>query len=153
MECKNPLGKTYVLYPDQCKLIYNMSYLSLVASIYAIYKGQYLLACCSGGVFITSISYWENPLFDSPRRYIDIAYLSIALFYQLYRAYSSQYMVFYYTIMMVAVSFYPLGYYYYNKGLYWESTYAQCMIHILSNIANIILYSSQFDTIEELPKI
>ena len=77
-------------------------------------------------------------------------YLSSSLVYQLYRAYYSQYMAIYYTIMMVAVSFYPLGYYYYNRDRYWESTYAHCMIHIVANIGNIVLYSGNFGTNEEL---
>ena len=37
--------------------------------------------------------------------------------------------------------FYPLGIYLYNKQLYWESTYAHSMVHIISNISNLILYS------------
>ena len=146
---RNNIDK-YVLEPDQCKMIYNMAYLSLITSFYATYNQHYLLACCPGGVFVTSIYYWSNPTFDTPRRYIDMYYLSSSLVYQLYRAYYSQYMAIYYTIMMVAVSFYPLGYYYYNRDRYWESTYAHCMIHIVANIGNIVLYSGNFGTNEEL---
>jgi len=134
----------YVLHPEQCKIIYNLSYVSLFSAVYAIYNNQYLLACCPGGVFFTSIYYWSKPTFDSPRRYIDIGYLSSSLSYQLYRAYYSQYMAQYYAIMICAVSFYPLGYYYYNRNRYWESTYAHCMIHIVANIGNIVLYSGEF---------
>jgi len=142
----------YVLEPAQCKIIYNMAYLSLVTSLYATYQQQYMLACCTSGVFVTSICYWSKPTFDTPRRYIDIVYVSSSLVYQLYRAYYSQYSVMYYSIMLCAVSFYPLGYYYYNRNRYWESTYAHCMLHILANIGNIVLYSGRFDTNEEMHK-
>lgn len=135
----------YVLHPDQCKFIYNIAYLSLFSSLYATYKKLYFMACCPGGVFITSIYYWKNPTFDSPRRYIDIGFLSLALGYQIYTAYYSQYIALYYSIMLCAVSFYPLGYYFYNRNLYWKSTYAHCMIHIIANIGNIILYSGEFN--------
>jgi len=146
---QNDIDK-YVLEPDQCKIIYNMAYLSLVASLYAIYQQQYIFACCPGGVFVTSICYWSKPTFDTPRRYIDIVYVSSSLVYQIYRAYYSQYMVIYYTIVLCAVSFYPLGYYYYYRNRYWESTYAHCTLHILGNISNLVLYSSSFGTNEEL---
>jgi hypothetical protein len=144
MSCSKIITNKYVLEPNQCKMIYNMAYLSLCSSIYATYKQQYLLACCPGGVFITSIYYWSKPTFNTPRRYIDMCYLSSSLIYQLYRAYYSQYMTIYYMIMAFAVSFYPLGYYYYNRNRYWESTYAHCTIHVIANIGNIVLYSGEF---------
>ena len=39
----------------------------------------------------------------------------IAFIYQVYKAYRSQYMVYYYLLMFVGVSMYPLGIYYYKK--------------------------------------
>jgi hypothetical protein len=144
MNYSNTITNKYVLEPEQCKFICNIAHLSIFSSIYAVYNQQYLLACCPGGVFITSIYYWSKPTFKTPRRYIDISYLSISLLYQLYRAYYSQYMKMYYIIMFFAISFYPLGYYYYNRKLYWESTYAHSMIHITANIGNIVLYSGKF---------
>jgi hypothetical protein len=144
MSCSKIITNKYVLEPDQCKMIYNLAYLSLCSSLYATYNQQYLLACCPGGVFVTSIYYWSKPTINTPRRYVDMCYLSSSLIYQLYRAYYSQYMTIYYTIMAFAVSFYPLGYYYYNHNRYWESTYAHCMIHIVANIGNIVLYSGNF---------
>jgi len=63
--------------------------------------------------------------------------------YQLYKAYKSQYMIQYYALMVIAVSFYQLGVYYYKKKLYWKSTYSHCMLHLIANIANIVLYSGR----------
>ena len=47
----------------------------------------------------------------------------------------------YYITLIISMCFYPLGIYLYNKKLYWESTYAHSMVHIISNISNIILYT------------
>ena len=132
-----------ILYPEQYKLIYNLSFLSLGSSIYAVYNGHYDLAICASGVFLTSINYWRKPTY-SWRRYLDMTYVKFALIYQLYKAYRSQYMIHYYVIMIFAVSFYPLGVYYYKKQLYWHSTYAHSALHIISNIANLVLYSGRF---------
>jgi hypothetical protein len=144
MNDSNTITNKYVLEREQSKFICNIAYLSLFLSIYGIYCQQYLLSCGPGGVFITSIYYWSEPTFNTPRRYIDICYLSLSLMYHLYRGYYSQYMKIYYVIMFCSVSFYPLGYYYYNRKLYWESTYAHSMIHITANIGNIVLYSGKF---------
>jgi hypothetical protein len=113
-----------------------------VASIYAAHNGYYDLSICPGGVFLTSINYWRYPDY-SWRRYLDMTYAKLALIYQLYRAYKSQYMLQYYLIMIVAVSMYPLGIYYYKKKSFWYSTYAHCALHIIANIANMVLYSGR----------
>jgi hypothetical protein len=131
-----------VLNPDQYKIIYNTSFLSLGSSMYALYNGHYDLSICSGGVFLTSINYWIYPDY-SWRRYLDMTYVKLALFYQLYSAYRSQYMIHYYSLMFFAISFYPLGIYYHKKNLFWHSTCSHCLIHIIANVANIILYSGK----------
>ena len=131
-----------ILYPEQYKIIYNVSFLSLGSSMYAIYNGYYDLSLVPGGVFLTSINYWIYPDY-SWRRYLDMTYVSLALNYQVYKAYGSQYMIPYYSIMFAAASMYPLGIYYYKKKLFWHSTYAHCALHIISNIANILLYSGR----------
>jgi hypothetical protein len=133
-----------ILYPEQYKIIYRISFLSLGTSMYALYNKHYYLSICPGGVFLTSINYWIYPDY-SWRRYLDMTYVKLALMYQLYKAYGSQYMVHYYLIMIVAFSMYPLGIHFYKKNLYWHSTYAHCTLHIISNIANIVLYSGQME--------
>lgn len=130
------------LQQNQYKIIFNMSFLSLGSSIYAIYNGYHILSLCPGGVFLTSINYWRKPDY-SWRRYLDMIYVKLALSYQFYKAYKSQYMVQYYTIMILAMMCYPIGIYYYNKKFYWHSTYAHCGLHILANIGNVVLYSGK----------
>jgi hypothetical protein len=131
-----------ILYPEQYKIIYNVSFLSLGTSIYAVYNGYYDLSVVPGGVFLTSINYWIYPDY-SWRRYLDMSYVKMAFIYQVYKAYGSQYMVYYYLLMFVAVSMYPLGIYYYKKQLFWHSTYVHCILHIIANIANLVLYSGR----------
>ena len=110
--------------------------------MYAVYNGHYDLSICTGGVFLTSINYWRYPVYSSWRRYLDIIYVNVALIYQLYAAYKSHCMLHYYLLTFAAIGFYPLGHYYYAKKQFWHSTYAHCALHILANIANLILYSA-----------
>lgn len=132
-----------VLYPEQYKMIFNVSFLAVGSSAYAVYNGHYDLAICSGSVFLTSINYWRKPTY-SWRRYLDMTCVKLVFMYQLYKAYRCQYMIQYYTIMFFAVSCYPLGIYYHKKQLYWYSTYAHSTLHIISNIGNLVLYSGKF---------
>jgi hypothetical protein len=134
----------YPLQKEQTTIIYNISFLSLGSSIYAIYNGYYYMSIYPGGVFLTSINYWRNPDY-SWRRYLDICYVKYALICQLYKAYRAQYGREYYTVTFLAICFYILGFYYHKKNLYWHSTYSHCMLHIIANIANVILYSGQIE--------
>ena len=107
----------FVLYPEQCIFLWNISWLSLVSSIYAIYNGHYDLAIVPGGVFLTSINYWRNPIFSSWKRKLDVNYICCALIYQSIRAYYAEYALLYYCIMIFGIGFYPISYYYYNKQI------------------------------------
>ena len=133
---------SYVLQPAQYKYIYRVSFLSIGSAVYAVYNRYYLLSLCPAGVFLTSINYWRKPDY-SWRRYLDITYVHLALMYQIYKAYNSQYMMQYYAIMVLAITMYPLSNYYSHKKLYWHSTYAHCALHIVANIGNVVLYSGQ----------
>lgn len=134
-------GKDFVLYPEQCTFLWKISWLSLLSSIYAILNGHYDMAVVPGGVFITSINYWRDPVYSSWRRKVDINYIAVALTYQSIRAYTAEYAQIYYLTMIFAITFYPISYHYYYRQLYWKSTYCHSMVHVIANIANIILYS------------
>ena len=69
-----------ILYPEQYKIIYNVSFLSLGSCMYAIYNGYYCLSICPGGVFLTSINYWRHPDY-SWRRYLDMTYVKLSFIY------------------------------------------------------------------------
>ena len=57
-------------------------------------------------------------------------------------AYTFTYARIYYITVSMALALYPISIYYYNKKQYWYSTYAHCMVHIIANVSNFILYSS-----------
>jgi len=123
-------------------LIYRASYFSLVSSLYALYKRQYIISTVPGSVFITSILYWSNPDY-SWRRYLDMMVAKTGFIYQLYIAYNAEYSVYYYSLTTLAALCYPIGIYYYNKKDLLTSTYFHIMIHIFGNIANIVMYSGK----------
>lgn len=129
-----------ILDPDQYMYLYKISFFSLFSSLYAIYNEYYDVALVPGGVFLTSINYWRKPDY-SWRRDADMIYVKFAVIYQMMRAYNAQYASMYYALLFLGISFYPLGIFFYKNNLYWHSTYAHSMIHIIANISNIILYS------------
>lgn len=139
------LNNGCILYPEQCSFIYRTSFFSIFSSMYAVYNGYYDLSLVPGGVFLTSINYWWKPDY-SWRRYLDMAYVKLAITYQLIRAYNSENRDLYYSITGLSILFYVLGVHYYKKKLYWHSTYAHSMLHITANIGNIILYSGKINS-------
>ena len=129
-----------ILYPEQCSFLCKISLFSLIASLFAIYQEKYDLAIVVFGVFVTSIIYWHKPT-NCWRKTLDVIYVKFALFYHILRAYNSEYYTLYYITIIISLCFYPLGIYLYNKKMYWESTYAHSMVHIIANISNFILYT------------
>ncbi len=129
------------LLPAQYNTIFKISFLSFGSSMYALYHRHYRLSLCPGGVFLTSIHYWSKP--EPWRRKIDMTYVLCALLYQTYQAHKSPYRIHYYTLTIIAGSMYPLALYYSRQKQYWSSTYAHCALHILANLANVVLYSGK----------
>lgn len=128
-----------ILPPDQAAFLWGLSWLSLLAGILAITRAYYDLAAVPLGVWVTSLNYWRKPILGW-RRMVDMAYVNFALIYQLYRAYTAENAVLYYTIVAVAVCCYPLSVYA-VKYSSWAATLIHGFVHILGNISNIILYS------------
>ena len=122
-------------------LIYKVSHLSLLSFFYALYMQQNALAIVPASVFATSTLYWYKPDY-SWRRYLDMAVVKSCFVYQGIMAYNADFGPEYYVIILVAISFYPIGILYHKKGDTWSSTYSHIMVHILANLANLILYSS-----------
>jgi hypothetical protein len=136
------MNPQYGLREEHYSIIYNVSFLSLGSSMYAMYNGYYGLSIYPGGAFLTSVNYWRKPDY-SWRRYLDMFFIKYALSRQLHSAYGAEYAREYYTLTFIAVCFYGLGVYYYSQNLHWHSTYAHCTLHIIANIANVILYSGE----------
>jgi hypothetical protein len=133
-----------ILCPAQSKCIWRVSFLSLLSCSYAIYQGHYDLALVPGGVFMTSINYWRLPTYGW-RRNLDMTYVCSSLIYQNIRAYSMPNAAPYYQFMCLGLLMYPTSIYLYKKKRYWWSTYVHCMVHIVANISNAVLYGDWGD--------
>lgn len=64
------------------------------------------------------------------------------MLFQSIRAYNSEHASVYYFLILNILLFYMVGlYYHYIQKDSWNSIYSHTMVHILGNIASIILYS------------
>jgi hypothetical protein len=125
--------------------IFRVSFLSFLSSIYALYCGVYDLAIVPGGVFLTSVNYWRYPI-HGWRRNLDMGYVASALIYQNYRAYymateGHDYILLYYALMFFSIGCYPVSLHLHKKKDLRGSTYVHCLLHVVANIANLVLYS------------
>lgn len=136
-----------ILFPDQYRLIWKFSWLSLLSIYYAYThaysKNSYLLFI-SSTIFLTSLNYWRFPVINSMRRYMDIFCVLFGITYQI--NYASiylplQYCRIYFTLLSISLSFYPLSRYCHSLNFLWFSTYLHCLLHLFGNISNIFLYS------------
>lgn len=141
----------YCLNKSQYKYIFYASFISLFSCIYGLYKGHIDLALIvPGGVFITSILNWCNPLYDW-RRYLDISYVVFAYIYATLRVVGSTYEFYFHIFMTIAIMFFIIGCFCSNLKYYWCSTLFHIGIHVFANIANIIVFSGNILPINETP--
>ena len=140
--CDTSLEKDCIMKRKYYSCIFRVSFLSFLSSIYAIYCECYDLAPVPGGVFLTSVNYWRRPTYGW-RRNLDMGYVTCAVIYQNYRAYymTSEIVWWYYFFMFLGVICYPVSVYLYKKKDLWGSTYVHCLLHVVANIANVLLYS------------
>jgi hypothetical protein len=122
----------------QYELIWKISWTSLISAVYAFYTKHYRLSIVPTCVLITSLNYWRYPIYGW-RRNCDMSCVCLSLIYQSIIAYSMKYSIYYYCCMVVAMLFYPISRMCTNIKF---STYAHCAVHVIANIANIILYTS-----------
>ena len=121
------------------------SCLSLVSGLYGLYKKQHNFTIYPLGVFIASINYWIHPI-NNWRRYLDISYATFAIVTQSILTYDLPNFNKYISLMTLSSLCYPLSFYFQHKNLA-LSTFCHSLIHIGGNIANVILYSDNTNTI------
>jgi hypothetical protein len=130
-----------VLPRAQYEYLWDLSWLSLASGLYAVARGYYDLSCVPIGVWLTSILYWRKPDY-SWRRYLDIGFVHVSLLYQLIRAMGAENQGAYYLMVSIACLCFPLSVYFHKKSS-WISTFWHGQVHILGNVANILLYSGR----------
>ena len=139
---KNGKMEKCILYPDQYNLIYKMTYMTLFTMLYGLYNTHNILSIFLFLAFLSSSNYWRYPIYCW-RRTIDIYCVNSVLIYHLICAINAQYAKQYYIIVITGSLCYPLSWYFYNKKYYWISTYFHCMLHIMTNISLIRLYTGE----------
>ena len=147
--CEASLENDCIMKREYYSCIYRISFLSFLSSIYAIYCDCYDLAVVPGGVFLTSVNYWRRPTYGW-RRNLDMGYVASALIYQNYHAYHSYYYMMnldqsiallYLALMLFGIGCYPTSIYLHKKKDIWGSTYVHCLLHVVANVANMVLYN------------
>lgn len=145
-----------VLDKPQADFLYATSYLSLVSFVYALYREQYSLSVVPAAVFLTSIAYWRNPLLDCYARYLDMVCVQCALLYQVYQARNAEYIREYSYVTSAGILSFAAGYYLTRHWdilaiedaterarKMWIVTYLHSGVHVLGNVANMVLYSGE----------
>jgi len=146
-DCKN----NYCLNKEQCKYIFYISFLSLFSCIYGLYRGYIDIAILvPGGVFLTSILNWYDPLYDW-RRYLDISYVVFAYIYATLRIFGSTYELYFHIFMAIAIISFILGCIFAKMEYYWHSTIFHMGIHIFANISNFIVFSGHIHPVNKTP--
>lgn len=126
----------------QSLVIYRVSHLLLLTSMYGFYRGHYVLIIFPSISFVSSINYWRNPKYDLKRQ-IDIIVVLVSIISHSILAYRMEYSKIYYSILAISLLLYPLSWYFYYRKQHLLSTYTHCMHHILNNMSAIILYSGR----------
>ena len=133
----------------QAYFIWYCAWLSVPSAIYAYMSPPTTthLAIIPASVFVTSILYWRNPIRNSWRRKLDMVTVTIGVSYQTYYAFGSiQYnsleILTYIILIGFSAGLYIISNYLMKCGRLWLAAYTHASIHIVANIANIVLYNS-----------
>jgi hypothetical protein len=124
--------------------IWYCAWFSLPSAIYAYsHATSAHLAIVPASVWATSLLYWHNPIRDSWRRTLDIAVVLSGVTYQTYYAFRyapSRTTPTYTALIVMSASCYGWSTYLLTQGHIWPATFAHAAIHIVANLANLVLY-------------
>lgn len=132
---------SYILPSIQSKILFVLSFLILASAAYAFSRGLLVFAALCVTIFITSFLYWHKPEY-SWRRNLDFFVVKCGAAFQLYMALYSPAVLYYYSIMLCCGFFYGASHVFAAQQRHWYSTCSHCMLHILGNAGNFLLYSS-----------
>lgn len=137
----------YVLPQPNANVIWRTAWLSFLSSIYALtHPDTVYIAIVPAAVFTTSLNYWRDPLRDSWRRTIDIyvvysgiGAICLYAYYYLDNTKSVTHKHAFFYLILTSFMCYIVSEYYLKRNKIWTATYAHACIHIIANIANIVL--------------
>jgi hypothetical protein len=132
----------------QADFIWRCAWLSVPSAIYAATAASSTthLAVVPASVWLTSLLYWRNPVRDSWRRTLDMAVVFSGVTYQTYYAFrhirDTPAIARYSALIGCSAACYGLSHYFMGRGLLWPATYAHASIHLVANVANVVLYDT-----------
>jgi hypothetical protein len=130
----------HLIRPEEAYFLWKTSWICVISSAYAAYRGHWSLVPVPAGVFTTSLLYWSRPNV-AWRRKVDMTYVLSAFMYQNYMAWGAEYVIPFYALSVITCACYPVSNHLFRAGRRWESMYFHAAMHVLANICNIILYS------------
>lgn len=133
----------YVVSIEQGYYMCIISLLTFLSSIYKIEQKLYIVSASTLIVFGTSINYWRKPIYGL-RRNVDIFFVICSLSLHIYISLQSKDMgvnnYYYCYITIISILLYLISWLLYKKQYFWGSTIAHSIIHMISNLNNVLLY-------------
>ena len=124
--------------PTYSKRIIAVSFLSLGAAAFAVSRGVYDIMAVPLVVFTTSINYWRHPV-RGWRRNTDIAVVTVCIAYQMYRAQECKHRFKVYITLALGAPCSAISWAFEHYNNQHMSSLFHCGIHILGNIALVLL--------------
>jgi hypothetical protein len=136
------------------RVIWYCAWSSIASAIYAYSRPESAhLALVPASVWASSLLYWRNPVRNSWRRRLDIAVVLSGVTYQSYYVYTATATALapsttqtYTALIGLSASCYGISQYYLARGRMWPATYTHAAIHIVANLANLVLYDGMNNT-------
>jgi len=126
-------------YLEASRNLYYSSFLTISSVLLSYYCTLYILSYLSASVLLSSINYWRYPI-KGLRRNIDITIVTITFITHLYYSYSYYYINYVY-IALLGFFFYFISHTLIRFGFYWIGMQFHLLIHISTNVNNLLLYS------------
>ena len=141
-----PPPTTLALPFPNAHFIWYCAWFSIPSAVYAYshHPASTHLAIVPASVWATSLLYWRDPVRDSWRRTLDMAVVFTGLTYNTYYAFrhaSPTHFAVYTALIGTSAVCYSVSGYLMTRGRIWPATYAHASIHLVANVANMVLYN------------
>jgi hypothetical protein len=135
------LNNQPVVPKNQASVLYYLSWFSLISGITGILYRYFFLGSivCIGSAIAQK--YWKDPRFNWWRLF-DIAWVIMMTFLHGLTAFNSTRNILYFSIQLIGILFYILGWVAAIKNYNWIGTLCHAMVHVCANVSIIILYVS-----------